>query len=43
MNKIQKVISIGDLVYSANNCIPMEIKRINSVGFYTEKDFFYLQ
>lgn len=39
-HKIQKLIAVGDFVYSANNGKPMKIKEINSVDFYTEEDFF---
>lgn len=40
MNRIQKLLSIGDLVYSAANGKPMKVIRIDSVGFETEEDWF---
>lgn len=40
MNKIQKVIKIGDFVYSSANGEPMEIIKISRLGFYTKKRFF---
>lgn len=39
MNKIQKVIKVGDFVYSSTNGKPMKIIKINGVGFYTKEGF----
>ena len=40
MSKIQKILSVGDTVYSASNCHPMKVTRIYSTGFDTEEDYF---
>lgn len=40
MNKIQKVVKVGDFVYLSANGNPTEIIRISNFGFYTKEDFF---
>lgn len=37
MNKIQKLLTVGDYVYSANNGKPMRVISIGSTGFSTEE------
>ena len=39
-NKIQKVLSVGDFVYSRNGGKPMQVKKVDFMGFETEKDYF---
>ena len=38
--KYQKILNVGDVVYSANNGQPMKITRIYSCGFDTDVDYF---
>jgi hypothetical protein len=40
MNKIQKVLKVGDQVFAASNGKPMRVIGINTVGFITEEGFF---
>ena len=38
--KISKVLSVGDVVYSAANGQPIKVKKIRSNGFDTEEGYF---
>ena len=40
MNKIQKLLSVGDTVFSAQGGQKMKVLSMNDVGFETEEDFF---
>ena len=40
MNKIQKLLSVGDTVFSAQGGQKMEVLSMNDVGFWTKEDFF---
>jgi len=40
MNKIQKLLKVGDTVFSAAGGEPMKVTSISSVGFETEFDSF---
>lgn len=39
-HKIQKLIKVGDVVYSANGGKPLEITTINCGGFYAGGEFY---
>ena len=39
-NKIQKVLQVGDYVYSSNGGKPMKVTKIDFMGFETEDDYF---
>ena len=39
-HKIQKLLSVGDFVYSSNGGKTMKIKKVDFDGFETEEDFF---
>ena len=41
MNKVKKVLSVGDTVYSANGGKEMKVLSMSDVGFYTCEDFFF--
>lgn len=38
---ISKVLSVGDMVYSAANGQPLKVTKVYSVGFETEEDYFF--
>lgn len=40
MNKIQKLLSVGDTVFSAQGGQKMKVLSMDDVGFETEEDFF---
>lgn len=40
MHKIQKLLSVGDDVFSAMGGQKMKVLSMNDVGFETEEDFF---
>ncbi|MBR4295736.1 MAG: hypothetical protein IKT56_02720 [Clostridia bacterium] len=40
MNKVQKLLSVGDTVFSAQGGQKMKVLSMNDVGFETEEDFF---
>ena len=40
MNKIAKVLSVGDVVFSAANGKPMKVIKIYSDGFDTDDDYY---
>ena len=40
INKISKILQVGDEVYSAANGQPMKVTRIYSVGFETDVDYY---
>ena len=40
MHKIQKLLSVGDTVFSAQGGQKMKVLSMNDVGFETEEDFF---
>lgn len=42
MNKVKKILKVGDVVYSANQCKEMKVLRMCADGFYTEEDFFVM-
>lgn len=40
MNKVKKLLSTGDTVYSANGGVPMVVTAMNEETFDTEQDTF---
>ena len=40
MNKVKKLLSIGDTVYSANGGAPMTVTAMHDDAFETEQDTF---
>lgn len=40
MNKIQKLLSVGDYVYSAANGQPLKVTRIFSTGFEAGGEYY---
>ena len=40
MNKVQKILSVGDYVFSAMGGQKMKVLSMSDVGFETEEDFF---
>lgn len=39
-NQIKKLLSEGDVVYSARTGKPMRVTKVSKFGFYTEKKYF---
>ncbi len=39
-SEIKKLLSVGDVVYSARNGAPMRVTKVSKFGFYTEKNYF---
>lgn len=43
LNKIQKVMSPGDFIYSASGGVPLKVEEVTAFGLKTEEDFFYYE
>ena len=40
MHKVQKILKVGDIVYSARDGEEMEVLSMGDIGFTTREDFF---
>lgn len=40
MHKVQKILEVGDIVYSARDGEEMEVLSMGNIGFTTREDFF---